>query len=213
LTEHERERKWKANPDRELTGEESEFYGTAGSERGRPEESRVRDPHRDDAVRAEPARDETVEEGYEASGAAAPASPREGTRAETEPSGTTVDRGEHTRHGGAGAPAGSPARTGAVEEGREAATTADNVLFRTEEAESLRGRWDAIQTEFVDEPRTAVEKADNLVGDVMRRLTEGFSQERTRLEAEWSRGESVSTEDLRVALKRYRSFFDRLLSV
>jgi hypothetical protein len=208
LTEHEKERKWKADPDRELTGEESEFYGTAGSEKEHPEESRVTDPHRDDAVRAEPARDETVEEEYEASGAAAPAPPREGTRSREEPSGTPVDRGEHARPGGAG-----PATGGAVDEGREAATTADNVLFRAEEAESLRGRWDAIQTEFVDEPRTAVEKADNLVGDVMRRLTEGFNQERTRLEAEWSRGESVSTEDLRVALKRYRSFFDRLLSV
>lgn len=86
-------------------------------------------------------------------------------------------------------------------------------LFPREEAESLRTRWDSIQTEFVDEPRGAVEKADALVGDVMQRLADGFSSERTRLERDWDRGDGVSTEDLRVALKRYRSFFDRLLSV
>jgi hypothetical protein len=86
-------------------------------------------------------------------------------------------------------------------------------LFATDQADSLRARWDRIQTEFVDQPRAAVEKADTLVGDVMQRLADGFSQERTRLEREWDRGDSVSTEDLRVALKRYRTFFDRLLSV
>jgi hypothetical protein len=86
-------------------------------------------------------------------------------------------------------------------------------LFSPDEAESLRSRWDGIQTEFVDEPRSAVEKADALVGDVMQRLLDGFGNERNRLEQEWDRGDGVSTEDLRVALKRYRSFFDRLLSI
>lgn len=90
---------------------------------------------------------------------------------------------------------------------------ASNPLFPTDQADSLRSRWDAIQTEFVDQPRAAVEKADALVGDVMQRLADGFSHERTRLEKDWDRGDGVSTEDLRVALKRYRSFFDRLLSV
>lgn len=86
-------------------------------------------------------------------------------------------------------------------------------LFASDEAESLRSRWDGIQARFVDEPRDAVEKADALVGDVMQRLSDGFGAERSRLEREWDRGDRVSTEDLRVALKRYRSFFDRLLSV
>lgn len=86
-------------------------------------------------------------------------------------------------------------------------------LFNSEQAESLRTRWDRIQAEFVDEPRSAVEKADVLVGDVMQRLSDGFRDERSRLEREWDRGDGVSTEDLRVALKRYRSFFDRLLSI
>ncbi len=86
-------------------------------------------------------------------------------------------------------------------------------LFADEEAASLRARWDSIQTEFVDEPRVAVEQADGLVVDVVQRLTDGFSGERARLEQQWDRGDSVSTEDLRVALKRYRAFFDRLLSI
>ena len=86
-------------------------------------------------------------------------------------------------------------------------------LFPPEEADSLRSRWDGIQTEFVDEPSTAVKEADALVGDVMQRLADGFSSERGRLEREWDRGDGVSTEDLRLALRRYRSFFDRLLSI
>jgi hypothetical protein len=63
----------------------------------------------------------------------------------------------------------------------------------------------------VDEPRAAVEQADALVGEMMKRLTDVFTQERGRLERQWTRGQEVSTEDLRVALKRYRSFFERLL--
>jgi hypothetical protein len=86
-------------------------------------------------------------------------------------------------------------------------------LFLGEEAASLRTEWDAIQTGFVDEPRQAVERADGLVARVTKRLAEGFAGERGRLEEQWTRGGDVSTEDLRLALRRYRSFFDRLLSI
>ena len=72
--------------------------------------------------------------------------------------------------------------------------------------------WQQIQGSFVDQPREAVEHADALVADLMQRLAASFSNERERLEAQWDRGDDVSTEDLRVALTRYRSFFDRLLS-
>jgi hypothetical protein len=65
----------------------------------------------------------------------------------------------------------------------------------------------------VDEPRKAVEQADGLVASAMKRLAEVFAEERSHLEQQWDRGDNVSTEDLRVALQRYRSFFDRLLSV
>ena len=86
-------------------------------------------------------------------------------------------------------------------------------LFDDTAAGELRARWLDVQTGFVDEPRTAVEQADTLVAEVMKRLAEGFASERTMLEQQWSRGDDVSTEDLRVALRRYRSFFDRLLSL
>jgi hypothetical protein len=77
----------------------------------------------------------------------------------------------------------------------------------------LRNRWSAVQTAFVDEPRTAVEQADGLVAAAMKRLAEVFAEERSRLEQQWDRGDNVSTEDLRIALQRYRSFFQRLLSI
>jgi len=86
-------------------------------------------------------------------------------------------------------------------------------LLGADETPALRSRWDAIQTGFVDEPRGAVEQADSLVAEVMQRLAETFANERAKLEEQWSRGDDVSTEDLRIALQRYRSFFDRLLSL
>ena len=86
-------------------------------------------------------------------------------------------------------------------------------LFSSEEAKELRARWDAIQGAFVDEPRQAVEQADSLVAGAMKRLAEMFADERAKLEGQWDRGDDVSTEDLRLALRRYRSFFGRLLSV
>jgi hypothetical protein len=86
-------------------------------------------------------------------------------------------------------------------------------LFPGNELDSLRTRWKEIQTAFVDEPRKAVEQADGLVASAMKRLAEVFAEERSNLEQQWDRGDNVSTEDLRVALQRYRTFFDRLLSV
>ena len=86
-------------------------------------------------------------------------------------------------------------------------------LFSADEAKDFRGRWDAIQVNFVDEPRQVGEQADTLVALAMKRLAEMFAAERARLEGQWDRGDSVSTEDLRLALQRYRSFFGRILSV
>jgi hypothetical protein len=86
-------------------------------------------------------------------------------------------------------------------------------LFSETEIGEFRNRWSGIQTAFVDEPRRVVEDADNLVASLMKKLAEGFANERERLEKQWDRGDNVSTEDLRLALQRYRSFFDRLLKV
>jgi hypothetical protein len=86
-------------------------------------------------------------------------------------------------------------------------------LFGSRESDDYRTRWQDIQTGFVDEPRQAVERADGLVAEVMQQLASTFARERENLEGQWDHGDSVSTEDLRVALQRYRTFFDRLLSV
>lgn len=86
-------------------------------------------------------------------------------------------------------------------------------LFSDSEMGEFRARWSNIQAGFVDEPRRTVEDADNLVASVMQRLAEGFANERSGLEKQWDQGDNVSTEDLRVALQRYRSFFDRLLKL
>ena len=86
-------------------------------------------------------------------------------------------------------------------------------LFPPNELEELRNRWSSVQTAFVDEPRRAVEQADGLVASAMKRLAEVFAEERSKLEQQWDGGGNVSTEDLRIALHRYRSFFHRLLSI
>ncbi len=85
-------------------------------------------------------------------------------------------------------------------------------LLPGDQTERYTSRWQGIQARFVDQPRQAVEHADGLVADLMQRLAAGFSEEREKLESQWDSGDDVSTEDLRVALTRYRSFFDRLLS-
>jgi hypothetical protein len=85
-------------------------------------------------------------------------------------------------------------------------------LLPDEQEERLTARWREIQAGFVDEPRQSVEQADALVADLMQRLAASFSQEREHLVGQWDSGDDVSTEDLRVALTRYRSFFERLLS-
>ena len=90
---------------------------------------------------------------------------------------------------------------------------AQTALFPDKECHDFRSRWDDIQIHFVDDPKKAVEQADNLVAETMKRLAEIFSDERKNMETQWSRGENVSTEDLRQALQRYRSFFNRLLLI
>jgi len=79
--------------------------------------------------------------------------------------------------------------------------------------QECRTRWDNVQASFVDEPRAAVQKADELVAEAMKKLAEMFANERTKLEQQWDRGDNVNTEDFRVALQKYRSFFNRLLNV
>jgi hypothetical protein len=98
-------------------------------------------------------------------------------------------------------------------EPEEAQGASTEPIFPENEAADLRHSWESIQAGFVDEPRRAVEGADHLVAATMKRLAEMFAQERSRLESQWDRGDDVSTEELRVALQRYRAFFGRLLAV
>ena len=85
-------------------------------------------------------------------------------------------------------------------------------LFEKNEAEQFRSQWLQIQSRFADDPSVSVKDADELVANVIKNITRNFADKRTSLEAQWKSGD-VSTEDLRVALKRYRSFFDRLLTL
>jgi hypothetical protein len=105
----------------------------------------------------------------------------------------------------------------ANDQNRDEATRSDQAghapLYDEREANDLRTRWQNIQGGFVDDPRASVEQADQLVASAIKRLAEIFANERNNLEAAWSKGGEASTEDLRQALRRYRSFFDRLLSV
>jgi hypothetical protein len=90
---------------------------------------------------------------------------------------------------------------------------ADGPLFRGEELQGFRSRWDQVQASFVDQPRMAVEEADGLVASMVKRLAEEFSTARADLERQWDTGGDVSTEELRQVLRRYRSFFNRLLPI
>jgi hypothetical protein len=133
-----------------------------------------------------------------------------------QPSGTTEQRGPAGAYGngatqpdgGNGHAAGTPSQTATATE--EATQTP---LLQQSESESLHKRWTDVQSNFVDDPRRAVQDADALVAELMQKLAKMFADERGKLEQEWDRGGEVSTEDLRTALRRYRSFFERLLSV
>jgi hypothetical protein len=86
-------------------------------------------------------------------------------------------------------------------------------LFEEEAAKKFRSRWLAIQSKFVDDPSASVKQADDLVSDVIKSVTMNFSNRRVALERQWNGEEKASTEDLRMAIRRYRSFFDRLLTL
>jgi hypothetical protein len=89
-------------------------------------------------------------------------------------------------------------------------------LFERERADDMRMHWGNIQAGFVDDPRRAVQQADELVAQVMKDLAESFARQREQIEAEVNAGsgdQPASTENLRIALRRYRSFFERLLAL
>jgi hypothetical protein len=95
-------------------------------------------------------------------------------------------------------------------------TTSDkslDPLFTADAATGFRSRWDVVQRSFVDDPQEAVRAADELVAQVTQSLEETFSNQRAALEGELNQTEPASTENLRLALRSYRAFFERLLSI
>jgi hypothetical protein len=99
------------------------------------------------------------------------------------------------------------------EQHRANAGRAEGSLIPKRQIEELRTRWTTIQAGFVDEPRKAVQDADELISSAIKQIAEGFRDQRGQLEKQWTTGSDVSTEDLRLSLQHYRTFFDRLLSL
>jgi hypothetical protein len=100
-----------------------------------------------------------------------------------------------------------------MQERRSAMPQAEQSLMPKRQTEDMRERWKTIQASFVDEPRKAVQEADQLVKSAIQQLEEVFREQGSQMEHTWSGGKDVSTEDLRVSFQRYRMFFDRLLSL
>ena len=135
-----------------------------------------------------------------------------------EPSGSGARPGQRAQSGLSDQPVvverpNDAARRDETEPSQEHAAEALEALFTAELAESYRMRWTSIQSSFVDDPRHAVRKGDELVAEIMTNLADSFSQERRRLESQLDKTGEGTTENLRVALRRYRSFFERLLSL
>jgi hypothetical protein len=182
----------------------------AGTAREAPVES-VAEPTPPDAPPAE--QDERFDRGS-AAGDAPGGRPGEATAGapSAEPAGDTTESQPASDRAPSDPQASAP--RGAPEPVHGAAQDIDEAgsLLPDGEETDFQRRWEDIQTRFVDDPRQAVEDADALVAGVMQRIAEGFAQARDGLEGQWSRGEDVGTEELRVALQRYRAFFRRLLS-
>lgn len=124
---------------------------------------------------------------------------------------TGLPGGGDSHRPGVSAPQGED-RGASAERNRGAETQETDAPLLGPEQEEFRSRWQRIQSEFVDDPRAAVGAADTLVAEVMQALATTFSEHKQGLEGQWHRGEEVATEELRVALQRYRSFFNRLLN-
>jgi hypothetical protein len=124
-----------------------------------------------------------------------------------------VDTAETSTEPAHSAQATSTQATSTQATSTQATESSAKALFAHDELSDLQSRWAGVQAAFVDDPRDSVQKADGLVSDVVEHITANFSQARSRLEEQWARGEDASTEDLRVALTRYREFFQRLIAV
>ena len=125
--------------------------------------------------------------------------------------GQPVDRDAGTTQGTVHTDGSTPARSGAGASTGDGAG-ADVALLDPADGQRFRQRWADVQARFVDDPQEAVQTADGLVAELMQSLAGSFNEHKGRLESAWQSGDNPDTEELRQALQRYRSFFDRLLS-
>ncbi|MFG2833300.1 hypothetical protein ACGFWI_38750 [Streptomyces sp. NPDC048434] len=135
-----------------------------------------------------------------------------GATQEPQPEAPPTFPGEATAADRGGSTPRDEGRDASPDSNREAEVQEPDAPLLGPEQEEFRSRWQRIQSEFVDDPREAVGAADTLVAEVMQALATTFSEHKQGLEGQWHRGEEVATEELRVALQRYRSFFNRLLN-
>jgi len=133
------------------------------------------------------------------------------TNQQKEPEATTAE--DKYREGQHSAGFAQPRSSGLADDPPTLETSGQNLLLNEKEAEEYRSDWLEIQTRFVDDPREAVETADELVSDLMDTITSNLAEERASLERQWSRRNEPSTEELRKSLMRYRSYFNRLLKL
>jgi hypothetical protein len=99
----------------------------------------------------------------------------------------------------------------AVESGHEvtAAVAADEPLLAAEFSTEMLSHWNEVQVSFVEDPRASVQSADELVREIQAALVAASTERLCRLAGAWSEGSD--TEELRLALRQYRSFIDVIL--
>ncbi|MES9506707.1 hypothetical protein ABWJ92_09830 [Streptomyces sp. NPDC000609] len=163
---------------------------------------------------AEPTREALSTEDIARPGAEAPrqSSDAADERATAPDAGRAAPRSRITDEAGGPREADTGDRDESAQDTGSAQSAGSAPLIGPQETEDLRARWQRIQQEFVDDPQQSVLAADGLVAEVMQLLATTFADHKRGLEGQWHRGEEVATEDLRLALRQYRSFFDRLLT-
>jgi hypothetical protein len=85
-------------------------------------------------------------------------------------------------------------------------------LFDTGSTERFRDRWQQLQLRFIDDPHAVAGQAASLVDEVVIALRDAVDRQRAALD-DWQSSQDGDTERLRVAVRRYRDFLDRMLGL
>jgi hypothetical protein len=94
------------------------------------------------------------------------------------------------------------------------APAGEDHLLAPEAESDLLSRWTEIQISFVEDPRASVQEADALVEQIATTVLASIQERRSQLAAvwQWQHGQP-DTEQLRLALRQYRSFIAAVLPV